>query len=63
MKKLVHFLTDGVSVSVLLGEECQSKPRAHKPKRKRGEEDKVPTLSPPSYETKVGLDQNYIICL
>jgi hypothetical protein len=37
MKKFVHFLTDGLSVSVLLGEECQPKPRAHKPKRKRGE--------------------------
>jgi hypothetical protein len=33
-KKFVHFLTDGVSVSVLLGEECQPKPRACKPKRK-----------------------------
>jgi hypothetical protein len=33
-KKFVHFLSDGVSASVLLGEECQLKPRAHKPKRK-----------------------------
>jgi hypothetical protein len=34
-KKFVHFCTDGVSVSVLLGEESEPKPRACKPKRKR----------------------------
>jgi hypothetical protein len=55
MKKFVRFATDGVSVSVLLGEECKPKPRAHKPKRKRGEEDELPALSSPSYETEVGL--------
>jgi hypothetical protein len=33
-KKYVHFVTDGVSVSVLLGEECESKPKARKTKRK-----------------------------
>ena len=51
-KKLIHFLNDGVSVSVALGEECQPKPRAQKPKRKRREEDEVSALSP-SYEAKV----------
>ncbi len=55
-KKFVHFLTNGVSVSVLLGEESELKPRAHKPKRKRGEEDGLPALSLLSYETMVGLD-------
>jgi hypothetical protein len=55
-KKFVHFVTIGVSVSVLLGEECQPKPRAHKPMRKREEEEEAPALSSPSYETKVGLD-------
>jgi hypothetical protein len=39
-----------------LGEESEPKPRAHKPKRKRGEEDAVPALSSLSYETRVGLD-------
>jgi hypothetical protein len=62
-KKFVHFLTDGVSVSVVLGEESEPKPRARKPKRKRGEEDELPALSLPSYETRVGLDPGYIICL
>jgi len=33
-KKYVHFKTDGVSVSVLLGEECEPKPKACKTKRK-----------------------------
>jgi hypothetical protein len=42
--------------SVYSGEECQPKPRACKPKRKRGEEDAVPALSSPSYEMRVGLD-------
>jgi hypothetical protein len=56
MKKFVHFLTNGVSVSVLLGEESEPKPRAHKPKRKRGEEDGLPAMSSPSYEMRVGLD-------
>ncbi len=55
-KKFVHFLTNGVSVSVLLGEESEPKPRAQKPKRKRGEEDELPALSSLSYETRVGLD-------
>jgi hypothetical protein len=55
-KKLVHFLIDGVSVSVLLGEESEPKPRAHKPKRKRGERDEVPALFLLSYDTRVGLD-------
>jgi hypothetical protein len=49
MKKFVHFLTDGVSVSVLLGEESEPKPRAHKPNRKRGKEDALPALSSWSY--------------
>jgi hypothetical protein len=56
MKKFVHFLTYGVSVSVLLGEESEPKPRAHKPNRKRGKEDALPALSSWSYETRVGLD-------
>jgi hypothetical protein len=55
-KKFVHFRTDGVSVSILLGEESEPKPRARKPKRKRGEEDELPALSSPSYEMRVGLD-------
>jgi hypothetical protein len=53
---MVHVLTDGLSVSVLFGEESEPKPRAHKPKRKRGEEDGLPALSLPSYEMRVGLD-------
>jgi hypothetical protein len=36
-KKYVHFVTDGVSVSVLLGEESEPKPKAHKP---RGNEER-----------------------
>jgi hypothetical protein len=55
-KKFIHFLTDGVSVSVLLGEESEPKPRACKPKRKRGEEDGLPVLFLLSYETRAGLD-------
>jgi hypothetical protein len=55
-KKFVHFLTNGVSVSVLLGKESEPKSRARKPKRKREEEDELPALSSPSYETRVGLD-------
>jgi len=39
-----------------LGEECKPKPRAHKPKRKRGDEDDLHTLSSASYEVRVGLD-------
>ncbi len=39
-KKYVHFITDGVSVSVVLGEECESKPKARKTKRKRREEER-----------------------
>ncbi len=57
--KFIHFLTDGVSVSVVLGEECQPKLRAHKSKRNRGVEDEVPALSSLSYETKVGLDPGF----
>jgi hypothetical protein len=34
-KKYVHFHTDGISVSVLLGEQCKLKPKAHKTKRKQ----------------------------
>jgi hypothetical protein len=56
MKKYVHFLTVGVSVSVVLGEVWQPKPRACKSKRKKGKEGEVPALSSPSYGTKVGLD-------
>jgi hypothetical protein len=56
MKKFIHFLTDGVPVSILLGEENEPKPRAHKPKRKRGEVDAVPALSLSRYEMRVGLD-------
>jgi hypothetical protein len=33
-KKFVHFCTNGVSVSILLGEESEPKPRAHKPRGK-----------------------------
>jgi hypothetical protein len=55
-KKFVHFPTDGVSVSVVLREESEPTPRARKPKKKRGEEDELPALSLPSYETRVGLD-------
>jgi len=53
-KKYVHFLTDGVSVGVVLDEEFEPKPRACKPKRKRGEEDDTPVL--PSQAMKLGLD-------
>jgi len=52
----MHFLTDGVSVSVVLGEESEPKPRACKPKRKMGEDDEIPALSSPSHENRVGLD-------
>jgi len=55
-KKYVHFKTDGVSVSVLLGEECEPKPKAHKNKRKQREEDDEPTVSSASYDVRVGLD-------
>jgi hypothetical protein len=34
-KKYVHFKTYGISVGVLLGEECKPNPRAHKTKRKQ----------------------------
>ncbi len=61
-KKFIHFLTDGESVSVLLGEESEPKARACKLKRKRGEVDAVPALSSPSYDTRVGLDPDCIIC-
>jgi hypothetical protein len=43
-------------VSVLLGEECKPKPKAHKTKRKQGEEDDEPTVSSASYDVRVGLD-------
>jgi hypothetical protein len=58
MKKFVHFLTDGVSVSVLLGEESEPKPRAHKPKRK------MDCLLYLHQAMRQGLDkaQNYVIC-
>ena len=55
-KKYVHFKTDGISVSVVLGEECKPKPKAHKTKRKQGEEDDEPTVSSASYDVRVGLD-------
>jgi hypothetical protein len=55
-KKYVHFITDGVSVSVVLGEECKLKPKVHKSKRKRGEEDNEPTVLSASYDVRVGLD-------
>jgi hypothetical protein len=55
-KKFVHFLTNGVSVSVVLGEDSEPKSRARKSKRKRGDEDELPALSSLSYETSVGLD-------
>jgi len=55
-KKYVHFITDGISVSVVLGEECKPKPKARKTKRKRREEDDEPTVSSASYEIRVGLD-------
>jgi hypothetical protein len=40
-KKYINFLTDCVSVSEVLGKECETKPKACNPKRKRGEEDEV----------------------
>jgi len=43
-------------VSVVLGEECESKPKARKTKRKRGEEDNEPTILSASYDVRVGLD-------
>jgi hypothetical protein len=55
-KKYVHFITDGVSVSVVLGEECELKPKVHKTKRKQGEEDNEPTVLSASYDVRVGLD-------
>jgi hypothetical protein len=39
-----------------LGEESKPTPRAHKPKRKRGEEDAVPALFLLIYEMRVELD-------
>jgi hypothetical protein len=51
-KKYVHFLTDGVSVSVDLGEECESKPKACKTKRKRREEDDEPSVLSSSYDVR-----------
>jgi hypothetical protein len=53
-KKYVHFITDGVSVSVVLGEECELKPKARKTKRKQREEDDEPTVSSASYEVRAG---------
>jgi hypothetical protein len=55
-KKYVHFITDGISVSILFGEECEPKPKAHKIKRKRSEEDDEPTILSASYDVRVGLD-------
>jgi hypothetical protein len=55
-KKYVHFKTDGVSVKVLLGEECELKPKARKTKRKQREEDDEPTVSSAHYDVRVGLD-------
>ena len=62
-KKYVHFITDGVSVSVVMGEECESKPKARKTKRKRGEEDNEPTVMSASYDVRVGLDPGLRFCL
>jgi hypothetical protein len=63
-KNYVHFVTDGISVSALLGEECEPKPKACKTKRKRGEEDDEPTASSGSYEVRDGLDPGlcYLFC-
>jgi hypothetical protein len=55
-KKHVHFITDGIPVTVLLGEECEPKPKACKTKRKQREEDDEPTVSSASYDIRVGLD-------
>jgi hypothetical protein len=43
-----------------LGEESKPKPRAHKPKRKRGEKNALPALSSLSYEIRVGLDPGVV---
>jgi hypothetical protein len=55
-KKYVHFITDGISVSVVLGEECESKPKVRKTKRKQREEDNEPTVLSACYDVRVGLD-------
>jgi hypothetical protein len=62
-KKYVHFVTDGVSVSVLLGEECKPKPKLIKP---RGNEERMMmNLLYHQLVMMLGLDliQDCIICL
>ena len=54
-KKFIHFLTDGISVSVLLGEECITIPKRQSTKRKREYCDE-PVVSSTNYDVTVGLD-------
>jgi hypothetical protein len=42
-----------------LCEECELKPKAHKPKRKREKENDVPDIISASYEVRVGLDPGW----
>jgi hypothetical protein len=48
--------TDGVSESVVLGEECKPRQKACKTKRKQREEYDESTVSSASYDDRVGLD-------
>jgi hypothetical protein len=48
-------LTDGISVSVLLGEECITVPKQQSTKRKQ-ECDDEPVVSSSNYDITVGLD-------
>jgi hypothetical protein len=54
-EKFVHFLTDSVSVSVLLGKECITVPKQQSTKRK-WECDDEPVVSSTNYDITVGLD-------
>jgi hypothetical protein len=54
-KKFVHFLTDSISVSVLLGEECITILKRQSTKRKQGYCNE-PVVSSTNYDVTVGLD-------
>jgi hypothetical protein len=57
-KKFVHFLTDSISVSVLLGEECINVPKWQSTKRKQKCDDE-PVVSSTNYDITVGLDPSF----
>ena len=54
-KKFVNFLTNGMSVSVVLGEECVTIPKQQSTKRKHKVDDELVVLLT-SYDVTVGLD-------